>query len=197
MAALKHKNQQQQDSDFQLSPAQLKSLIERQDDFRNRVLLKVLYYCALRRMEAARLDVRDLDFNQATLTVRKGKRNKERVVPVDDHVLSDLKILTKGRTSGPVFLSNRKKAISVRMVNEVVKGAGIKAKIAHPDPRREHLNPHLLRHSFGRNSLHAGMPMNQVQAMLGHEKISTTIDIYGTPSIQQLHETMKRISGEI
>lgn len=185
--------QQHRPSDFHLSPKQVRTLIENTDDFRNRVLIKVLYFVALRRMEASRLDIRDLDLEHNKLTVRAGKGDKDRILPLPSHLVADLKILTKGRSSGPVFLSNRSKAISVRMINEVVKQAGMKAEIKHPDPRRQHLNPHLLRHSFARNTLHEKVPINEVQNILGHENITTTIQVYGRPSFAQVQASMNNV----
>jgi integrase len=41
------------------------------------------------------------------------------------------------------------------------------------------LRLHDLRHHAARTALDAGVPMHKVQLMLGHSRVSTTVDIYG------------------
>lgn len=187
-----------QQSDFHLRPEQIAQLLQTINNFRNRVLIEVLYYMGLRRQEASDLDIRDLDLSpeQARATIV-GKGNKRRRIPLHPQLVADLSILTKGRSKGAVFLSSHKKPLSVAMINVIVKDAGIKANIRHPDPARSHLNPHVLRHSFGRNSLHAGMPMNEVQKVMGHSDIATTIRIYGKPSFEQIQASAQKMWGSM
>ncbi|OGF53546.1 MAG: hypothetical protein A2Z21_07565 [Candidatus Fraserbacteria bacterium RBG_16_55_9] len=47
------------------------------------------------------------------------------------------------------------------------------------------INPHLFHHSFSRNALSAGMDIRRVSQMLGHSSIKTTVDVNGTPSLDE------------
>jgi integrase/recombinase XerD len=83
-------------------------------DFRNRSILKSLYWLGLRRQELTELDIRDINFERKRVTVRQGKGGKTRIVPIiNDELLSDLKHLTAGRKSVPVFMSNQGKGLSL------------------------------------------------------------------------------------
>jgi integrase/recombinase XerD len=55
---------------------------------RDRTILEVLYATGIRRAECVRLDVDDLDRDRGLITVRKGKGNKDRVVPVGERALN-------------------------------------------------------------------------------------------------------------
>ena len=66
--------------------------------FRDRCLLKTLFWAGLRREEVTRLDVRDIDFERKRIKVN-GKGGKVRTVPIiDEEFLSDLKHWIEGIT---------------------------------------------------------------------------------------------------
>jgi len=180
------KRTQNKASEFTLSREKIDALFNAANSIRDRTLLKVLYHCALRRAEAVALDVRDIDFEAKRIHVISGKGDKERIVPVPPQVLSDLRFLIEGRVAGPVFLSQKGegRAIWVQRVNEIVAAAGDKADVTNPNPRRRSINPHLLRvYSFARHFLDAGGSLRSLSYILGHSSISTTGDVYGTPSV--------------
>ena len=193
------KRTQNKASEFTLPKDQVESLILAGESLHDRTLLKVLYHCALRRAEAASLDVRDLNLSMARLHVVAGKGDKERTVPVVLSLISDLAILTEGRRAGPVFLCNdfftNKEGMTPKTVSEVVAKAGRKAGLQNPNPRRKRINPHLLRHSFARHYLDAGGSLRTLSYILGHSSISTTGDVYGTPSVAFIEEEYRRVMG--
>jgi len=51
--------------------------------------------------------------------------------------------------------------------------------------RLEDVTPHTLRHTFSKNLVDAGAPIDRVATLLGHENVDTT-KIYTTPSDQDL-----------
>ncbi len=71
-------------------------------------------------------------------------------------------------------------------------GVGVK----NPNPRLTHLNPHLIRHSMSRWLKSQGFPVEFVQNFLGHESYKTTMDMYGTMSIDEMQEVAARKLGE-
>jgi integrase/recombinase XerD len=129
--------------------------------------------------------------------VRAGKGGKTRIIPIiDDEFLSDLKHHIGERRAGAVFLSNENKALSLRLVNYIVSKIGEKAGVKNPNPRLKHLNPHILRHSIARFLKSKGFSAEWVQNFLGHESYKTTMDMYGTISIDEMQEVAERKLGE-
>ena len=61
------------------------------------------------------------------------------------------------------------------------------------DARLEAVTPHTLRHTFGKNLVDAGVPLDRVASLLGHESVDTT-RIYTTPSEQDLQQEVEKIA---
>ena len=104
-------------SAYHLKPADVQKLLLQANNFRDRCLIKTLWWLGVRRSELITLDVRDFDKKRKRITVRKGKGSKTRVIPIiNDEYLSDLLLLIGVRKTGPIFLSNRNRAMSLRSV---------------------------------------------------------------------------------
>ncbi len=181
--------QQMASSAYHLKPAEIRKLFIAAPNFRDRCILKSLYWLGLRRQELIDLDVRDIDFDRKRVQVREGKGGKTRIIPIiDEEFLSDLVHHIGHRKEGPVFMSNKNKALSPRIVNHIVEQTGKKAGIDNPNPRLVHLNPHILRHSISRWLKSQGFTAEWIQSFLGHQSYKTTMDMYGTISIDEMQE---------
>jgi site-specific recombinase XerD len=120
--------------------------------------------------------VRDIDFERKRITVQNGKGGKTRIVPlIDDEYVSDLAHLIGLRKQGAVFLSNQDKALSLRSVNYIIEGVARRAGVENPNPRLQHLNPHIFRHSIARFLKSKGFTAEWIQNFLGHQSYKTTI----------------------
>ena len=146
---------------------------------RNRAILEMLYSCGLRVSELCGLRISDLFLEEGFIRV-KGKGGKERLVPISGRAVRELEnwflcrnlIHIKPGNEDFVFLSLRRGASLSRItifywVKELAVAAGIQKKIS----------PHTFRHSFATHLLEGGANLRAIQAMLGHESISTT-EIY-------------------
>ena len=181
-------------SAYHLKPSDVRKLLLSANNFRDRCLIKTLWWLGVRRSELIHLDVRDFDEERKRITVRKGKGGKTRIIPIiNDEYLSDLLILIGGRKTGPIFLSNRNCAMSLRSVNRIVATLGVQAGISNPNPRLTHLNPHLFRHSIARFLKSKRFSAEWIQNFLGHESYKTTMDMYGTLSIDEMQEVAERL----
>jgi integrase len=150
-----------------------------------------------RRHELTALDARDIDFDRKRITVQNGKGGKTRIVPIiDDEHLSDLAHLLSTRRQGAVFVSNQDKALSLRSVNYVIEAVAKHTGIENPNPRLQHLNPHIFRHSIARFLKSKGFTAEWIQNFLGHQSYQTTMDMYGTISIDEMQEVAVRKLGE-
>ena len=180
---------QHQHSEFTLSVNQVKAIYNAPFNFRDRVLIKTLYYAGLRRFEASELKVQDIDFNLNRIVVVKGKGSKMRVVPIIDmDYKADLNHLIGEQRDGYVFESQRGSKISVRQINHIVMLAGKKAEVIHPNPHQKFINPHLFRHSIIRHLKSMGFQAEWLQNFAGHNSITTTMDTYGTLGIEEMQE---------
>ena len=61
--------------------------------------------------------------------------------------------------------------------------------------RLEDVTAHMLRHSFAKNLVDSGTPLNQVATLLGHESLDTS-RIYTQPSERDLERAVQRAAGE-
>ena len=158
----------------------LNSFSTRRDDpleFRNRVILELLYSSGLRASEAATLPLRAVDFENELIRVE-GKGSKVRVVPVGKPALRLLKKYIsevrpelageKGAFQSALFLSNHGRPLDRERVWQVVKIAAERSGIT------KNIYPHMLRHSFASHLLSNGADLRAIQEMLGHSDISTT-----------------------
>lgn len=73
-----------------LSREEVIRIIDRMNGL-NKLMAQVLYGSGLRLMECLRLRVKDVDFEYKTLTVRDGKGEKDRVTPLPDSIIPDLR----------------------------------------------------------------------------------------------------------
>jgi integrase len=181
-------------SAYHLKPSDLRKLLLTASNFRDRCLIKTLWWLGVRRSELINLDVRDVDVERKRVTIQKGKGGKTRVIPIiNDEYLSDLLLLIGSRKTGPIFLSNRHRGMAPRSVNHIVATLGAQAGVANPNPRLSHLNPHLFRHSIARFLKSKRFSAEWIQNFLGHESYKTTMDMYGTLSIDEMQEVAERL----
>lgn len=145
---------------------------------RNRAIIETLYGCGLRVSELVDLEISKLFFEEGYIVV-KGKGSKERMVPISEVAVEEIKHYLDERKHLDVvtgednilFLSYRGRRLSRVMIFYIIKKLAALAGIT-----RE-ISPHTLRHSFATHLLEGGANLRAIQQMLGHESISTT-EIY-------------------
>lgn len=112
-------NRQQRASQFALKPADVRKLVTAAATPRDRCIVRVFAETGIRRAELVALDVRDVDVEQLELTIRSGKGAKQRIIPLAEDLAQELRFLIGRRGTGPVFLSLRKGALTVRQLNRI------------------------------------------------------------------------------
>jgi integrase/recombinase XerC len=139
---------------------------------RDKAILELLYSSGLRVSELVGLDLNDVDL-KAMFARAKGKRKKERIVPIGSKALQALKdymierSLIKKSTDA-VFLNNRGSRLSDRSVRRIV------TKYSKAVSVKGHVSPHTLRHTFATHLLQSGADLRSIQELLGHVSLSTT-----------------------
>jgi integrase/recombinase XerC len=159
---------------------------------RDRAILELLYATGVRVSELAQLDLRDIDFNNKLLRVF-GKRRKERIVPFGDPAAKALreylsvrnKFLMNApvakRDAQPLILNYQGTRITTRSVGRLVE------KYIRMCAGIHDISPHALRHSFATHLLDSGADLRDIQALLGHARLSTT-QVYTHVSMEKLIE---------
>jgi integrase/recombinase XerD len=188
---------QLKNSQFALKPAEVRKVIYACDYPRDRTLVGTLAATGMRRAEVAALDVRDVDLEARRVTVRAGKGGKQRTIPITEELASDLRLLIGKRATGPVFLSNRRGPLTTRQVNYIVADAGVRAGIKNPNPASAgRLTCHLFRHTFARHWKQRGGDIESLAQILGHASSATTVDLYGTLSVDDVQASYNHVMTE-
>ncbi|MBQ0049499.1 MAG: tyrosine recombinase XerD [Bacteroidales bacterium] len=146
---------------------------------RDLAIIETLYGCGLRVSELCELLISNLYLEEGYVRVR-GKGNKERVVPISQRAIDELtkwfaqrsELAVKKGHEDYVFVSMRRGTKLSRItlfvrIKQLAALAGI----------TKNISPHTFRHSFATHLLEGGAHLRAIQAMLGHESISTT-EIY-------------------
>jgi integrase/recombinase XerD len=165
-----------------LSKPDVTALVESPGDdspraWRDRAMLELLYGSGLRASELVGLRPADVDL-PAQFLVCRGKRDRQRLVPIGDAARRALATylergrphLVRGADPGVLFVNARGRVLGRQGLWRIVR--------AHA--RRVGLRggfPHALRHSFASHLLEGGADLRSVQALLGHADIGTT-EIY-------------------
>jgi integrase len=150
---------------------------------RDRALLGLLLGCALRRAELVRLQVEDLQQRAGRWVIPDliGKGNRVRTVPVPAWVkqLLDEWIAAGGIQSGPLFRPvNKGDAVGDNALTENAVWWIVREYAGNLD--LGHLAPHDLRRTCARLCRESGGALEQIQLLLGHASIQTTMDYLGT-----------------
>ena len=139
---------------------------------RDYCILCLFLNCGLRISEMVGLNLTAI--RQDSLLIH-GKGNKERVVYLNDaaaKALNDWLLVRKNIAAidkNAVFLSNRRKRMSVDSVQVMVKKTLLRAGL---DPNQ--YSPHKLRHTAATLMLQNGVDVRTLQEVLGHENLNTT-----------------------
>jgi integrase/recombinase XerC len=159
-------------------------------EVRDRAILEVLYAAGLRVSELTGLCWRDIDEELGMVTVRAGKGNKDRIVPLGEPAVEALKAWRVAMPSaatpdGPVVTNLRGGRLTPRSVQKIVAQRLLSAGVEGA------LTPQGLRHCFATHMLNAGSDLRSIQEMLGHASLATT-QRYTHVSVNHLKEVYRR-----
>lgn len=151
------------------SPEEIERLKEAALTTRDKTILAVLLSTGCRISEICQLDVLDIDLAARAVTVL-GKGNKERRVYLDDVAVMYLKRYFRERTDDSPALFTGKG--SSRLTPD-----GVRYMLRQLEARSgvENVHPHRFRRTLATSLISHGMAIQEVAAILGHDKIDTTM----------------------
>lgn len=137
---------------------------------RERALIDLLSSTGCRVGEIVRMDISDFDMEKREILVY-GKGNKERIVYIDARTKLHIQEYLNTRTDDEkaLFVTSRKphKRLGKNVIENIVREIGKEVGI-------ENAHPHRFRRTLATSLINKGMPIEQVQVILGHSKLETT-----------------------
>ena len=156
-----------------LTVAELKKVFAAIDNPKHLLMIKLLYSAGLRVSELCNLRVKDLQLEQSYLWVRQGKGRKDRSTVISKYLINQLMSLIQNeQLSNSDYLFSpysKRRSYHPRSIHAIVKKASIIAKV------RKNIHPHTFRHSFATHLVEQGNSIQEVQPLLGHTSIRTTM----------------------
>jgi len=154
---------------------------------RNRLVLDLLYQTGMRRSELTGLTTGAVNREGKSLKV-KGKREKERIIPLNEELLSAIEryliirnaVMAQNTTDRLIVTERGEPAydkLIYRIVNRYL------SMVTTLDKK----SPHVLRHTFATHMLNRGADLNAIKELLGHASLSAT-QVY-------THNTYKKLKS--
>lgn len=152
------------------------SVIDKDDyEYRNRLILEMLFATGLRVSELSNIKIKDIDFSEREIKIMgKGSKerfvfyNKECAIVLDSYLKECRSKLLNGKDSEYLFINHLGDKLTDRgirlIIDKIVKKSCIKSKVS----------PHTFRHTFATMLLNEGCNIKSVQELLGHSSLGTT-----------------------
>src|SRR5208282_1966744 len=151
-------------------------------DVQHEILLKLLFYTAVRVSELVHIEVGDVDLDACKIFVNRGKGAKDRYIlfPASFRLVlkSHLHAAPRNRY---LFETRRFGPFTTRRIQQIVRGYREKAGITQP------LHPHLFRHQMLTYLTSKGLTDAQIQLISGHES-KKSLEVYQHLSLESVDE---------
>lgn len=170
-----------------LTESELRQFAETPDpNPRNDLAWKLLAWLGMRRGELLALTVADVRLEDGALLIRNSKGNRDRILPLPAALIPALRERTRSVSPEVVLLpGDLGPRWSVSSFNKYFKLHLERCGLAG-----QGVTPHTLRHSFATHLLEKGVNIVQIQALLGHADIKSTL-VYLHTGKKQLQKALE------
>lgn len=161
-----------------LSREEIWAMLQKAQLLKHKILIGLLYGCGLRCLEVRNLRVRDMDFDRKLLHVVQSKGNKDRYVPLSEHLIRGVRKYIAADRPGEYLFGGQPQGrgggdfdsrYSQRGVQWAVKTVARQAGII------KEVHTHTLRHTYATHLLEDGVNIVTVQKLMGHASIESTM----------------------
>ncbi|MDA8210381.1 MAG: tyrosine-type recombinase/integrase [Clostridia bacterium] len=165
---------------------------EKHGTVRDRTLLLMMLHTGLRSMEVCNLTVKDVTIGKRSghITVRAGKRNKQREVPLNSTVRTALEPYLASLPHGCEYLFPSEKTggrLNERALRHIVEKYSRLAGL-------NGLSAHDLRHRFG-YVMSEKTPLHRLSQIMGHDSLNTTM-VYVRATRADLQSEVEKIAWQ-
>ena len=148
-----------------------------------KLIIETLNQTGMRKSELCNILLEQVDFSKSEIFV-KGKGNKQRVVPISENLLKQMReymVIRKPNEDSGIYFFVREngKKLSEKFVYSVVN------RYLSLITLKKKKSPHILRHSFATHVLNNGAEISKVKKILGHSSLAST-QVYTNGNIEQL-----------
>jgi len=169
-----------------------------------RVFFFTLYSMGLRLGEGLRLQVGDIDAINHRVHIRNAKGNKDRLVPLPENTLQILRRFWSIHRHPTFLFPNRKYGLkNIHKAQTHLDRGGVQVAMKTVVDElnfKKRISCHSLRHCYASHLLEAGVDILELQSILGHVSVLTTVKYTHLTSKtiqcaeQQINELMDRFS---
>ena len=141
------------------------------ENLRDRAMIDFLLSTGIRVGELVRLNIEDIDFSERECVVY-GKGDKERKAYFDAKTKLHLMNYIESRID-----NNKALFVSLNRPHDRLTESGVELRLREMGKKLgvEKVHPHKFRRTMATRAIEKGMPIEQVQKILGHEQIDTTL----------------------
>lgn len=167
------------------SDEELEIMRDNCNNIRDLAIIDILASTGIRVGELVNMDINDIDFTKRECLVL-GKGNKERVVYFDARTKIHLQQYLDTREDNNTALF-----VSLHRPNKRLKISGVEIRLRRlgRELAIERVHPHKFRRTLATRAIDKGMPIEQVQVLLGHSQIDTTLQyaMVNQSNVKQSH----------